>query len=233
MNTSTHNAIPPLHIDIVSDVVCPWCYIGKRHLEQALAAWRSERPDVPVTVRWHPFQLNPDLPPEGKDRRAYLEAKFGGPERAAAIYARVTAAGRNAGLALDFDAILKQPNTLMAHALIAYAQSAEGNGLGDAVVERLFRAYFINGEFVGDIDVLTRLAAECGLDAEMTRAVLSDRDTLAQIAAQDQAVRQQGISGVPFFVFNQREALSGAQPPEMMLQAMRQAHSHQSLDQSP
>ena len=210
----------PLNIDIVSDVVCPWCYIGKRHVEAAIAQFSAKRPGVAVTIRWHPFQLNPDLPPEGTDRKAYLEAKFGGPQRAAEIYARVSAAGRNAGLALNFDGIQRQPNTLMAHALIAYAQSIEGGGHADAIVERLFKAYFVDGRFIGDIEVLVAIAAECGLDAEATRAVLSEPSTLEQIAALDASVRRQGISGVPFLIFNQKLALSGAQPPEGMLDAM-------------
>ena len=210
----------PLNIDIVSDVVCPWCYIGKRHVEAAITQFRAAHADVEITIRWHPFQLNPDLPPEGTDRKAYLEAKFGGPQRAAEIYARVSAAGRNAGLALNFDGIQRQPNTLMAHALIAYAQSIEGGGSADAIVERLFKAYFVDGRFVGDIEVLVAIAAECGLDAEATRAVLSEPSTLEQIAALDASVRRQGISGVPFLIFNQKLALSGAQPPEVMLDAM-------------
>jgi len=210
----------PLNIDIVSDVVCPWCYIGKRHVEAAITQFRAAHPGVEVAIRWHPFQLNPDLPPEGTDRKAYLETKFGGPQRAAEIYARVSAAGRNAGLALNFDGIQRQPNTLMAHALIAYAQSIEGGGSADAIVEQLFKAYFIDGRFVGDIDVLVAIAAECGLDAEATRAVLSEPSTLEQIAALDASVRRQGISGVPFLIFNQKLALSGAQPPEVMLDAI-------------
>ncbi len=219
MNTSPAT----LTVDIVSDVVCPWCYIGKRHVEKALADWQKANPDGSVSIRWHPFQLNPDLPPEGTDRKGYLEAKFGGPERAKEIYARVSAAGRNAGLDLNFDGILKQPNTLAAHALIAYAQSVDDGRHGDAVAERLFRAYFVNGEFIGDIDVLVAIAAECGLDPNATRAVISEAATLAQIAAQDAGVRQQGITGVPFFVFNQKIALSGAQPPDVMLDAMNKS----------
>lgn len=219
MNTSPAT----LTVDIVSDVVCPWCYIGKRHVEKALADWQKANPDGSVSIRWHPFQLNPDLPPEGTDRKGYLEAKFGGPERAKEIYARVSAAGRNAGLDLNFDRILKQPNTLAAHALIAYAQSVDDGRHGDAVAERLFRAYFVNGEFIGDIDVLVAIAAECGLDPNATRAVISEAATLAQIAAQDAGVRQQGITGVPFFVFNQKIALSGAQPPDVMLDAMNKS----------
>ena len=220
------NASPAtLTVDIVSDVVCPWCYIGKRHVEKALASWQAANPDGTVAVRWHPFQLNPDLPPDGTDRKAYLEAKFGGPERAKEIYARVGAAGRNAGLNLNFDGIVKQPNTLAAHALIAYAQSVDDGRHGDAVAERLFSAYFVNGEFIGDVDVLVAIGVECGLDAEATRAVLTEPATLEQIAAQDASVRRQGITGVPFFVFNQKIALSGAQPPEVMLDAMTRSAS--------
>jgi predicted DsbA family dithiol-disulfide isomerase len=213
----------PLTIDIVSDVVCPWCYIGKRHVEAAISQWREKHPDAPVTVRWHPFQLNPDLPPAGTDRKAYLEEKFGGPQRAKEIYARVGAAGRTAGLELNFDGIKRQPNTLAAHALIAYAQSVDGGAHGDAVAERLFKAYFIDGEFIGDAEVLVAIAADCGLDADATRAVLSERATLDQIAAQDANARQQGITGVPFFIFNGKVALSGAQPPDTLLAAMEQS----------
>ena len=213
----------PLNIDIVSDVVCPWCYIGKRHVEQAILQWQQRHPDAVVNVRWHPFQLNPDLPLEGTDRKGYLEAKFGGPQRAKEIYARVAAAGRNAGLELNFDGILKQPNTLAAHALIAYAQTADEGAHGDAVAERLFKAYFVDGEFIGDLDVLVAIAAECGLDAAATRAVLSERATLDQIAAQDVSVRKQGITGVPFFIFNEKVALSGAQPPDVLLDAMEKS----------
>lgn len=219
----TATTAAPLNIDIVSDVVCPWCYIGKRHVEQAILQWQKKHPDAQVNVRWHPFQLNPDLPLEGTDRKGYLEQKFGGPQRAKEIYARVAAAGRSAGLELNFDGILKQPNTLAAHALIAYAQTANDGAHGDAVAERLFKAYFVDGEFIGDVNVLVAIAAECGLDAEATRAVLSERATLDQVAAQDASARQQGISGVPYFIFNQKVALSGAQPPDVLLDAMEQS----------
>ena len=167
--------------------------------------------------------MNPDLPLAGTDRKGYLEAKFGGPQRAAEIYARVGAAGRNAGLDLNFDGIKKQPNTLAAHALIAYAQSADEGRHADAVVECLFKAYFVDGQFIGDIETLVSIAVDCGLDADATRAVLSERATLDQIANQDASVRQQGVTGVPFLVFNNKVALSGAQPPEVMLDAMQKA----------
>ena len=132
MNTNA----TPLTIDIVSDVVCPWCYIGKRHVESAVEQWKAANPDSEVNIRWHPFQLNPDLPLEGTDRKGYLEAKFGGPQRAKEIYARVAEAGRNAGLNMNFDGIKKQPNTLTAHALIAYAQNVDEGRHADAIVER-------------------------------------------------------------------------------------------------
>ena len=215
--------VTPLTIDIVSDVVCPWCYIGKRHVESAVEKWKAANPDGEVNVRWHPFQLNPDLPLEGTDRKGYLEAKFGGPQRAKEIYARVAEAGRNAGLNMNFDGIKKQPNTLAAHALIAYAQRIDEGRHADAIVERLFKAYFVEGEFIGDMDTLVSIAAECGLDADTTRAVLSESATLQQVANQDASVRQQGVTGVPFLVFNNKVSLSGAQPPEVMLDAMKKA----------
>ena len=219
MNTN----VTPLTIDIVSDVVCPWCYIGKRHVESAVAQWKVANPDGEVNIRWHPFQLNPDLPLEGTDRKGYLEAKFGGPHRAKEIYARVAAAGRDAGLDLNFDGIKKQPNSLAAHALIAYAQRVDEGRHADAVVERLFKAYFEDGKFIGDADTLVGIASECGLDTEATRAMLSESATLKEIANQDASVRQQGVTGVPFLVFNNKVSLSGAQPPEVMLDAMNKA----------
>jgi len=178
---------------------------------------------VAVRVVWHPFQLNPELPTEGADRRQYLEQKFGGPERAAQIYARVITAGRNAGLAFDFDRIERQPNTRAAHALIEHAQRSADAAAADAVVERLFRAYFIDGRYVGDVDTLVTIATECGLDGDAARAAITDPARLEAVAAQDADARRQGISGVPFLIFNQRLALSGAQPPEVMLDALRQS----------
>ena len=226
MTTTTTTATAtaaPVTIDIVSDVVCPWCYIGKRHVEQAIAQWQIKHPDATVNVRWHPFQLNPDLPLEGTDRKGYLEQKFGGPQRAKEIYARVAAAGRAAGLELNFDAILKQPNTLAAHALMAYAQMVDDGAHADAVAEGLFKAYFVDGEFIGDVSVLVAIAVDCGLDGEATRAVLSQQATLDQIAAQDASARQQGISGVPYFIFNNKVAVSGAQPADALLDAMEKS----------
>jgi predicted DsbA family dithiol-disulfide isomerase len=206
-----------LIVDIVSDVVCPWCYIGKRHLERALDGFEGD-----VVVRWHPFQLNPDLPIEGIDRKSYLEEKFGGAERAKQIYSRVEEAGGSAGLALQIERIQRQPNTLAAHALVAYAQSLDAD-IANRVSERLFRAYFVEGHFIGDIDTLCELAEDCELDATAVREFITDPAQLAQIVARDEDVRRQGISGVPFFIFNNQRAVSGAQPPEVLREAIAQA----------
>ena len=207
----------PLVVDVVSDVVCPWCFIGKRHLEAALAGL----PDgAAAVVRWHPFELNPDLPAEGVDRRGYLEAKFGGPVRAAEIYARVREAGVRAGIAFDFEAIARQPNTREAHRLIAWSQAQ-----GDAgpLVERLFRAYFVEGRFVGDRDTLAALAADTGLDADGARAWLASGEGADAIEAAEARARSLGIGGVPFFIFDGKVGLSGAQPPEAIREAIAQA----------
>jgi predicted DsbA family dithiol-disulfide isomerase len=207
----------PLVVDVVSDVVCPWCFIGKRHLEAALAGL----PDgAAAVVRWHPFELNPDLPAEGVDRRGYLEAKFGGPVRAAEIYARVREAGVRAGIAFDLEAIARQPNTREAHRLIAWSQAQ-----GDAgpLVERLFRAYFVEGRFVGDRDTLAALAADTGLDADAARAWLASGQGTDAIEAAEARVRSLGIGGVPFFIFDGKVGLSGAQPPEAIREAIAQA----------
>ena len=212
---------PVLTIDIVSDVVCPWCYIGKRKLEAALALPAAAGLPA-VEVRWHPFQLNPDLPPAGVSRQHYLEEKFGGPERASEIYARVKAAGRTAGLELNIEGISLQPNTLAAHALIAFAQQ-QGASAGSDVKERVLKAYFVEGRFIGSVDVLAAIAAEAGLDAEAARSFVSDPQRLQEVARADAQARSMGISGVPFFIFNQKLAVSGAQDPATLLDAMQQA----------
>lgn len=216
--------VTPFTIDVVSDVVCPWCYIGKRRLEAALATLRAAEPDLPIAVRWHPFELNPDLPPEGTDRRAYLDAKFGGPERAKEIYARVRAAGETVAIPFDFDAIERQPNTLEAHRLIAWAQTRP-EGDADALVERLFRAYFIEGRYVGDRDELVRIAVEARFDPDDARAFLASDALRAEVADAEQHARQMGISGVPFFIFDGKTALSGAHEPSTLLEAIAKARS--------
>ncbi len=210
-----------LTIDIVSDIVCPWCYIGKRKLELALALPMAA--GLPTAeLRWHPFQLNPDLPAEGVARQQYLQDKFGGPQRAAQIYDRVRAAGRAVGLALDLDGITRQPNTLAAHALLAFARQGGAASAG-AMKERLLKAYFVENRFIGSADVLAEIAGEAGLDADAARAFMRDPAQLEAVARADAQARSAGISGVPYFIFNQKVALSGAQEPTELLAAMQQA----------
>jgi predicted DsbA family dithiol-disulfide isomerase len=216
--------LEPFTIDVVSDVVCPWCYIGKRRLEAALARLREAEPDLPVAVRWHPFQLNPDLPREGVDRRGYLEAKFGGHARAQEVYARVSAAGATVDIPFAFDAIERQPNTLDAHRLIAWAQSRR-EGDPDALVERLFRAYFVEGQFLGDREALVACAADAGYDADDALSFLASDELADAIAGADERARALGVSGVPFFVFGSKTALSGAHEPEALLDAIAQARA--------
>ena len=211
---------PTLTIDVVSDIVCPWCYIGKRKLEAALAL--PEAANLPnVTIRWHPFHLNPDMPATGVSRQQYLADKFGGPERAADIYERVRTAGQAVGLALNIDGITLQPNTLAAHALVAFAQLGDADG--SAITERLFQAYFVENRFIGSADVLAEIADEAGLNRDDARAFVTDPDQLEAVAQADAHVRRLGISGVPFFIFNQQVSVSGAQDPTALLGAMHQA----------
>jgi predicted DsbA family dithiol-disulfide isomerase len=219
-------AQPAPVVDVVSDVVCPWCYIGKRHLEAALATLAEAGERTPV-VRWHPFELNPGLPPEGIDRRDYVESKFGGPARAARVYERVRRAGTQAGIAFDFERIRLQPNTRDAHRLIAWAQSREG---ADALVERLFRAYFIEGRFVGSHEVLAEIAHEAGEDADAAHAFLGSGVGASEIAQAEERAVSLGISGVPFFIIDARYGLSGAQPSEAIVEALRRARQAEAAD---
>lgn len=214
MNSTT------LTIDVVSDVVCPWCYIGKRKLETALALPGAQTLPT-VVIRWHPFQLNPDMAPEGIARRQYLEDKFGGPAGAAEIYERVRTAGQAVGLALNIEGITLQPNTLAAHALMAFAQSGDADG--NDLAERLFKAYFVESRFIGSTDVLVDIAEEAGLNGAGARDFVTDPEQLAAVAQADAHVRSLGISGVPFFIFNQKLTVSGAQNPANLLAAMQQA----------
>ena len=213
----------PLFVDVVSDVVCPWCYIGKRKLETALARLRADQPDLAATVRWHPFELNPDLPVEGIPRAAYIEQKFGGKARGVEIYTRVRAVGAEVGIAFDFDRIARQPNTRDAHRLIAWAQQR-----GDAgpLVERLFRAYFIEGRWIGARDELAALAASGGLPDDEARAMLASDAYRAEVEAEYHEAQEAGITGVPFFIFNSRTAVSGAHDPDVLLEAIAAARAN-------
>ncbi len=202
-------------IDIVSDVVCPWCFVGKRQLERALEL--APQPGLQVT--WRPFQLNPDMPPEGMERSAYLRMKFGedgGGDR----YARVRAAGTAVGIQFAFERIRRTPNTLQAHRLIRWSAAI---GAQDMIVEALFRAYFLEGEDVGDLATLARIAAAAGFpEADAAAYLAGDRDAEA-LRAEDAFARQVGITGVPCFIVDRKFALSGAQPPEAFLEVFEAA----------
>ncbi len=213
----------PLFVDVVSDVVCPWCYIGKRKLETALSRLRADEPGLAPTVRWHPFELNPDLPVEGMPRAAYLENKFGGKTRAAEIYARVRAVGAEVGIAFAFDRIARQPNTRDAHRLVAWAQQ---RGDAGALVERLFRAYFIEGVWIGERNLLAALAADCGLPREEAQAALASDACRAEVEAEYREAQEAGITGVPFFIFNGCTAVSGAHDPDALLEAIAAARAN-------
>ncbi|MGH8714996.1 MAG: DsbA family oxidoreductase [Casimicrobiaceae bacterium] len=214
-----------LAIDVVSDIVCPWCYIGKRKLEAALHELKAGEPALDIAVRWHPFQLNPDMPASGVPRASYLAAKFGGTARAADIYARVRAVGAGVGIGFDFERIALQPNTMQAHRLIAWAQGrGDLDATGD-LVERLFQAFFVDGRRVGDRDELVRVAASAAFDPAEVRAMLESDEVGAVVAAEEREARDVGIQGVPFFIFNGRVAVSGAHDPATLLDAIAAARS--------
>lgn len=200
-------------IDIVSDTICPWCFIGKRRLERALA----ERPDLDVQIGWRPFQLNPDMPLEGMDRQAYLAAKFGGETRAKRTYAPVLAAAEGEGIAIDYDRITKTPNTLASHRLIRWAAASNAQY---QVVEQLFRRYFLEGEDISDNAVLVEVAREVGMDTGQIALWLAEGRDIDVIRNEDKVAREMGIRGVPCFIFDRRYALSGAQDPEVILQVL-------------
>ena len=216
-----------LTIDVVSDVVCPWCFIGKRHLDRALELWHTEQPDCEVTVHWRPYFLNPDTPESGEPYRPFLEKKFGGAKQLEELWQRVSAAGSTAGIEFAFEKIELRANTLNAHRLIHHAQSRVGAdaAVTAALVEAIFAAQFLEGRHVGDRGVLASVAGECGMDREaVLRYLETDEDAEAVRGGAVEAQRK-GINGVPFFVFNNRLAASGAQPPEALLQVMRQARA--------
>jgi len=208
-----------LTVDVISDVVCPWCYIGKVKLNTAIELYKKANPDAgEPLVRWHPFQLNPDLDPAGIDRAEYVSKKFG--ERAGSVYDRVKGVGLEIGIEFAFDKIKRQPNTLKAHSLIA---ACEGTDLQEKMVQKLFDAYFIQTLDLTDDAVLERLAIEVGLDAKLARDALFSPQASNRIQQADAQARNMGVEGVPFFVFNSKLAVSGAQSPETLVDAMQEA----------
>lgn len=211
---------PTLTVDVISDVMCPWCYIGKKRLDAAIALV----PELDVTVRWRPFQLDPTLPPEGKDRRAYLEAKFGGPDKAAAAYERVRVVGTEVGIPFAFERIALSPNTLDCHRLLRWAAD---EGCQSELAERLFSLYFVEGANLADRRTLISAAHDVGYPTEgLTQKLASDLDvelTKAEIAH----ASRMGVTGVPCFIFDNRYAAMGAQETEVLAKALRQLGAEQ------
>ncbi|WP_306004972.1 DsbA family oxidoreductase [Aquicoccus porphyridii] len=195
-------------LDIISDPICPWCYIGKTLLDRAL----ESRPDHPFTVEWHPYQLNPDMPPEGMDRRTYLESKFGGKDAAFEAYKPVAERAQEAGLDIAFDKIARTPNTLDAHRLIHWAGI---EGRQTPVVSALFRAYFQDGRDIGAHDVLGDIADSAGLDAAVILKLLQSDADRDDIRARDAQSRKMGVTAVPTFIVAGQHAVPGAQPVEL------------------
>jgi predicted DsbA family dithiol-disulfide isomerase len=209
------STLKPLQIDVVSDVVCPWCYIGKRRIENALALV----PDVPVEVHWRPFFLNPWVPREGISRDEYLTTKFGSVDAYKGIAGRVVTAADEEGLSYRPDLVKRQPNTIDCHRLIHWA---DAKGKAPQMKQRLMELYFRDGGDLTDREVLVRAAADCGLDGDDMRARLGTDEDVALISAHAQEASDKGISGVPTFVFAQKYAVSGAQPAELLARAIRQ-----------
>ena len=214
--------VEPLTIDVVSDVVCPWCFLGKRRLEAAI---RAEGDRSPVVVRWRPFQLDPSIPQQGLDRRSYLKAKFNDDARLAAVHDRLADLGEAVGIDYAFDRIERAPNTLDAHRLIRWAAA---DGVQNAVVERLFRLYFEEGDDLGDRNVLIEVGRESGMDAGSISRRLADGADVEAVRAEIAQAQAIGVSGVPFFIFASRFGVPGAQDADVLARAIAQARAAQS-----
>jgi predicted DsbA family dithiol-disulfide isomerase len=199
-----------MQIDIISDVVCPWCFIGKRRLEKAL----EMRPEIETDITWRPFQLNPDMPAEGMARADYIATKFGDNSHSRRIHQTIAEAGATVGIDFAFDKIKRSPNTRNAHRLIRYATR---QGAGNDVVTRLFEGYFLQGRDVGDLATLAKIAAEASLDERETRTFLSGDGERDEIVAEDRNARRLGVNAVPCYIFAGQYAISGAQEPEFFL----------------
>lgn len=204
-------------IDIVSDVVCPWCYLGKARLDLAIAEVQDE---VGVDVNWRPYQLNPDYPAEGVDHQKALAEKLGGKDNMDRAHAQLREMGAAIGIAFDFDAIKVGPNTLDAHRLIHWA-GVEDREMQNRVVSALFKANFEEGRNVGDRTVILDIAEAAGLDRALTDALLTGDADKAHVTAEIEAAKQMGVNGVPFFIFDQQYAVSGAQTPDVLAGALR------------
>jgi predicted DsbA family dithiol-disulfide isomerase len=206
-----------MRIDIYSDIVCPWCYVGKRRLERALGELKDV---VKAEVMWRPFQLNPTMPFEGMDRTTYLKAKFGSLEAFGQMKEQLLIAGTDERIPFAFENIQLTPNTFAAHRLVWYAAQ---QGKQDEVVETLFRAYFLKGKNIGDLKTLTHVAGEAGLDQTETEAFLASEKGVVEVKAEEAIGHRLGIRGVPYFVLNGSIAISGAQPPDIFVSALQRA----------
>jgi predicted DsbA family dithiol-disulfide isomerase len=205
-------------IDIVSDVVCPWCYLGKARLELAIADVQDE---IGVDVNWRPYRLNPDIPAEGVDQKAYLEAKLGGRDAVAKAHEMLTQLGAEVGIHYDFDAIKIGPNTLDAHRLLHWA-GVEGREIQDRVATALFKANFEEGRNIGDHVVLAEIAAESGMDRKVVESLLATDADKDNVLGEIDAAQQMGVNGVPFFIVDGQYAVSGAQMPDVLANALRE-----------
>ena len=205
-----------MQIDFISDTICPWCFIGKRRLGRAMAM----RPDIIFNVRHRPYRLDPAVPPEGVDRAQYLAAKFGGEARLAEAHKLLTIEGEKEGIAFAWDTILRTPNTLNSHRLIRWAET---RGVQDEVVERLFVAYFENGEDIGDTRVLSDIADLFGMDGGEIADLLESDTDVALVEREDQLAHEMGITGVPAMIFANRIAVSGAREAELLAMAIDKA----------
>lgn len=214
----------PLNIDLISDFVCPWCYIGKVRLANAIESLRTEQPALEVRINWLPYFLNPNTPKAGEPYRAFLEAKFGGSREVDALHARVAEAGEPDGVRFDFDRIAVRPNTMLAHRL-TYRLQAEGARPERirALTDALFEAHFRQGRNIGDVEVLADIAAACGENRATTLAWLETDEDAAAVRRMANQVQKQGISGVPFFIINRKLAVSGAQSSSALGAAILQA----------
>ncbi len=206
-----------LNVDVVSDVMCPWCYVGQKRLETAI----GNVPEVEVEINWRPFQLDPTLPPEGKDRRQYLSEKFGGDERAKTIYQAIKDAGVAEGIPFDFDAIKVSPNTLDAHRLIRWASSA-GDGVQNRLARRLFQLYFEEGANIGDHQVLIDAARDVGMEASIVENLLATDSDREAVQTEIATASQMGVTGVPCFLIEGKYAVMGAQDADTLADAFRQ-----------
>jgi len=203
-------------IDVYADIACPWCYVGRARLKKAFA----QRPDLDVTLRWRPFQLQPDLPPEGRDFRSVLEKKFGSWDRVQQMFDRVRRMGDEEGLTFDFESIEVAPNTADAHRLVLWAQEQDA---GEEMSTVLFQVYFSEGRNVSDRDVLVDCAAEVGFDPEVARTLLSGTEYAHEVRESQEQAQRRGITGVPCCVFGGQHAVMGAQPVDSLTEALEAA----------